>query len=352
MLYLASHQDPSKNNLHFITYVPSTLLQQFRHQGATVHDFNTMSIPSLIYKTVRLCREIQADVICTHFSRPLLTGFVTSRITGIPFIHNEHSSAAQRLGMGRHTAKVCLPYASAVVCNSEYTARSIEKDFGVREEKLQVIYNPVEDRKAQFTRADFRARLRIQDDEIVVGHVGGLIACRDQGTLIKAFATLYKAGIKARLVLIGEGPMKHYLVPMAGLLGVSHVTDFVGYTDQVGDYLQAMDIYVNPTLDEGFGIAVVEAMLAELPVVLADAGAHRELVRHNSDGVLYRGGDEHSLATALLDLASSDHDRSGIGKAARLSALERFRPQRYVAGYDAVMDNVLGNRTIASARNG
>lgn len=64
----------------------------------------------------------------------------------------------------------------------------------------------------------------------------------------------------------------------------------------MGDYLNAMDIYVNPTLDEGFGIAVVEAMLARIPVVLADAGAHPELIDDGHTGLLYPGGNSEALA--------------------------------------------------------
>lgn len=350
LLYLASHKGIAENKLHFVTYVPSTLSDKFEALGATVHKFDTMSIPSLIARTVRLCTEIQPDVICTHFSRPLLTGFVASRITGIPFIHNEHSSAAQRLGMGRHAARFCLPYASAIICNSAYTALSISHAFGIKSEKLNVVHNPVQERKALVTRTAMRARLNIGDHEILVGHVGGLIPCRDQATLVRSFATLYKSGIKCRLVIIGEGPMRHYLVPMVDLLGISPVTEFVGYTDEIGDYLQAMDIYVNPTLDEGFGIAVVEAMLAELPVVLADAGAHGELVKHNADGMLYRGGDESSLATALIELASSSQKRMALGKAARQTALERFHPKRYATGYDEVIAKVLRSEPLTGGQ--
>lgn len=345
MLYLAAHNDPAVNRLVFAPYmrVPlgRTLEPMFREHGATVLNFDTLSLWQLVRHVIAAARATHADVICTHFTRPLLAGFFASRFRGLPLIHNEHSSAHYRTGLGRRLAQLCLPFADAVICNSRHTAESIADVYRIAPDRLHVLYNPVEHRQLAQGREHVRGQLNFDAGDLVIGHVGGMIATRDQGTLLTAFREIQTQRPNTHLVLIGDGPMRGALVSLAGQLGISDYVHFIGYTAQVGDYLGAMDIYVNTTLDEGFGIAVVEAMLAGLPVVLADAGAHPELITDGVHGVLYPGGEDRCLAQQILELIDQPDKRSRLGDAARESARARFAPEHYVSGYDAIIDDVL-----------
>lgn len=345
LLYLAAHNDYAANHLVFITYQPSpsetTLEPMVRQYGASVLNLNTLSLWHLVRRIVAAARSARADVICTHHTRPLVAGFIASRIVGLPLVHNEHSSAAHRKGIGRRAAQVCLPFASAVICNSKDTAKTIACDYRIAPDKLRVLYNPVEARLVTQGRAELRERMNVKSDHVLIGNVGGLIGWRDQSTLLRAFARIFSTCQDVRLVIIGDGPMRQELKNLAKGLGVSDVVEFVGYTKHVGDYLNAMDIYVNPAVDEGFGIAVVEAMLAGLPVVLADAGAHPELITDGMHGVLYPSGDDTRLAHQILELIDQPDKRRRLGDAARETARARFAPEHYVSGYDAIIDDVL-----------
>jgi glycosyltransferase involved in cell wall biosynthesis len=118
---------------------------------------------------------------------------------------------------------------------------------------------------------------------------------------------------------------------------------FTGYTRAVGEYLSALDIYVNPTLDEGFGIAVVEAMLSKLPVILSDRGAHPELIVEGESGYLYRGGDAESLAARIKFLMEHPEKRIEIGTKACERAKDRFSPPSYVLNYLQMVEKILRN---------
>ena len=341
LLYLAAHNDRAANRLVFATYLSSPLRPAFELHGAPVLDFNTLSLWHLVRRIIATAREMRADVICTHFTRPLLAGFFASRLTARPLIHNEHSSAHYRTGWGRRLAQLCLPFADAVICNSRYTARSIAYAYRIAPDRLYVLYNPVEERQLSQPREHLREQLSFGAGDLVIGHVGGMISTRDQVTLLKAFREIQRQHPNSHLVLIGDGPLRGALELLAQQLCISDHVHFIGYTAQVGDYLAAMDIYVNTTLDEGFGIAVVEAMLAGLPVVLADAGAHPELITDGVHGVLYPGGDAMRLAYSILELIDQPEKRRRLGDAARESARARFAPQHYVSGYDAIIGDVL-----------
>lgn len=340
LLYLARHRDPSMRLL-FFCYTPSSLKDAFRECGVEVIEYGTINPVALVRD---LCREIkrhQADVLCTHFSRPLIVGCAAARIMGIPFIHNEHNSAAYRHGMAHHLAKLCMPRAQAVICNSHHTCGTIQKSYQLSDELMHIVYNPVETRAITRARAQVRQELGLRLEQPLIGHVGGMIPSRDQASLLRAFHGLRRRHPDAVLVLIGDGhPTRGKLEALTAELGMTEAVRFIGYTDRVGDYLDAMDVYVNPTLDEGFGIAVVEAMLAGVPVVLADCGAHPELVSDGESGLLYPGGDVEALRQCLEDLLADPMRRRALADRARERA-RLFAPQRYAVGYSEVVQSVL-----------
>lgn len=344
LLYLATYNDRSDNHLTFATYCASSLKDVFEEQVAGVVNLETLSVWRLAWKIARLSRSIEADIICTHYTRPLVAGFLASRLTGIPFIHNEHSSAYYRAGVAQRAAKLCMPFSRAIICNSNYTARTISEAYRIDRSRLRVLYNPVERRQCSVSRNEIRSAAQIEDGAVVIGHVGGMIDSRDQATLLRAFKAIQAKYPNSMLWLVGDGPLRRTLEKLANDLEIADNVSFLGYTDRIGDYLQGMDIYVNPTVDEGFGIAVVEAMLARLPVVLADAGAHPELVSSGKDGILYPPRDADGLAKTLMKLIDQPAWRDDMATNGQQSAQSRFAPQFYAKGYNDIVGEVLAGR--------
>jgi L-malate glycosyltransferase len=341
LLYLAKNARQVGLRLAFLCFRDSSLQPQFAQYDVPVRNEDTLAPHRLIPAIVAHARRINAQVICTHFSRSLLTGHVASRLMRLPHVHYEHSSAYYRKGVARLFSKYCLSGSDLVVCNSQHTADSLARLYRLPLDKLSVIYNPVEQRQITTDRESVRRSLGLGANDPLLGHVGGMIRNRDQRTLVKAFKRLWAFHPSARLILIGDGPERPALESLARSLDLGNAVVFLGYTDRVGDYLSAMDLYVNPTLDEGFGIAVVEAMLARLPVVLADRGAHPELVVDGASGLLYRGGDEYALSATLLDLLGDPEKRRSLGEAAFLRASTYFAPDRFAIGFCQLMERVL-----------
>lgn len=333
LLYLARHVDRKQAKLVFAHFRPSPLAHEFTHCGWEVRQIDTEAPIGLTRQIHQLARDCRADVICTHFTRSLLTGFVAAKWRHLPIIHNEHSSAHYRRGLGRALARLVLPWVDLIVCNSEHTRRSIQDCFSGTEGKLVTIHNPVEKRIASRLAQEMRAELGVGEDEILIVHVGRMIPERDQLTIIQAVHELRKTFSSVRLVMIGEGPQRAALELSTRAMGLEGSVRFIGNSNQIGDYLEAADIYVNSTLDEGFGIAVVEAMLSKVPVVLSDRGAHPELIVPGESGLLYEGGNSHALASQLGLLVGDPDLRRRMGDDGRRHAQRRFSPADYATRY-------------------
>jgi glycosyltransferase involved in cell wall biosynthesis len=354
LLYLAKHHDRSRVNLWFMTYQNSEFLPEFRRHGATVCEINSLSVWRIARQVAEVARRSNADVICTHFTRSLVVGYLAAEYLDLPFIHCEHSSAQYRKGIARRLTRYCISRAAAVICNSFHTARTIMAEYQISQDRLHVLYNPVENRECQCGRDAMRVRLNAGPNDFVIGHVGGMIATRDQGTLIRAFHEVHRIHENTRLIMIGDGPLRGGVENLVRDSGLSEAVQIVGYTEYVGDYLGAIDIYVNPTLDEGFGIAVVEAMLAELPVVCANAGAHPELITDGQHGLLYKAGDVTALSNALMALIHNPEQRRRMGVVAANSARQRFAPELYARGFEDIAKHVVvnhDNRVVSVSRS-
>lgn len=333
LLSLANFVDRQQARLVFLHFKPSAMADDFVKLGWEVHGIDTHSPLALTWGIQRIAKSCKADVLCTHFTRALIAGFTAGKLTGIPVIHNEHSSAHYRRGVGRVLSRMILPWVNLIICNSYHTRRSIQACYPSTREKLATIHNPVQERIPVRTRQDTRAELNVTNDEILVLHIGGMIPERDQLTLIQAFHDLKPTYPQIRLAMIGDGPIRLDLGSHIKMKGLENSVRFLGYCDEIGDYLQAADIYVNPTLDEGFGIAVVEAMLSSIPVVLSDCGAHPELVAHGETGLLYEGGNPNALASQLRSLIESPSLCRRLGNAGRIRALNHFSPHTYATQY-------------------
>ena len=341
LLYLVKHTNASMYRHIFLCYMPSSLKKEFEKHGVVVECLNSTSLLSIIKRAIRLARIYEVDVICTHFTRPLIAGFFAAKFRNLPIIHNEHSSANYRNGVGRYISRLILPRVEKVTCNSHYTMESVRRELAVPNNILEVLYNPVENRVCDKEKNELRSQLGLGKDDFVIGHVGGMIPQRDQKTLLLAFSELKRILPAAQLIMIGDGILRPQLEELSSKLAVRESVTFTGYTDKIGEYLTTMDIYVNPTLDEGFGIAVVEAMLASLPVVLADKGAHPELIENDVSGVFYRGGDSDSLLQKLKSLAQAQDLRIQTGALAKERALAKFHPKVYANSYYRIASEVV-----------
>ncbi len=175
---------------------------------------------------------------------------------------------------------------------SRLAAESLRRG-GARDEQIEVIPCAIELERIGTDRAAARALLDVEDGPPVLGCVGALSAEKGHEVLLEAAAKLDR---KPRLVFVGDGPLRGQLEARTRALGVE--LTILGWRDDVGRLLAGFDLYVQPSLSEGFGVAAAEAMAAGVPVIASRAGALEELL--DGAGWLVPPGDAEALRAAIF----------------------------------------------------
>lgn len=202
--------------------------------------------------------------------------------------------------------------------NSSYTRKRVIESYNINSEKIVVVHNGIElDFMSNVSlRKSKGGKLENNSDTYIVGTVCRFDSLKRIDRLLAAFAhfiSQYK--LKAKLFLIGDGPVRSSLENFAKDLGVDRYTVFTGYQENVSIWLRNLNVFVLPSEGEAFGLALVEAMLAQKPVIVfADSGGLLELVKDGKTGFIAK--NEKQLADILFTLYQNPGLRAKIGKEA------------------------------------
>jgi glycosyltransferase involved in cell wall biosynthesis len=144
---------------------------------------------------------------------------------------------------------------------------------------------------------ELRETYDIREEQFVVGCVARLVWQKDHATLLKAFAIYSPKNPKARLILIGDGPLRNQLLELARELGILDSVVFVGKVSNVREHLQLLDVFVLSSITEGFGLVLLEAMEAELPIIASKISVIPEVL--GDSGLLFETGNPRDLARMI-----------------------------------------------------
>jgi glycosyltransferase involved in cell wall biosynthesis len=192
------------------------------------------------------------------------------------------------------------------------TSREVEELIGLHAGSVRTIHNGVPD-------VDAEAAPRLTTGPIV-GAVGRLAFQKGFDLLLRAMRDV----TNATLVLIGDGEDRGQLQELARRLGVADRTIWAGWSDDVRAHVRSFDVFVLPSRFEGFPLAVLEALLAEKPVVATDVGSVGEAVITGETGLLVPPDDADALAAAIRQLLGDDQLRHRMGARGRRLVLSRF----------------------------
>jgi sugar transferase (PEP-CTERM/EpsH1 system associated) len=282
--------------------------------------------PDHIAELATLLRRVRPDVLHTHQIGALFYAGPAARRAGIPVVvHTEHGKQYASNWRRRLVGRLAGRYARRYFCVSADVAREVRDYRIVAPGKVAVVPNGIDvDRFARAEPADPGDGLGIQPGARVIGTVGRLTEIKRQDLLIRAFARVAARHPAARLLLVGDGPLRNALETLTTTLGVGDRVTFAGYRDRPERFLRLMDVFALTSRSEGMPLAILEAWASGLPVVASRVGGVPEVVADGRTGLLFPPGDEAALATHLERLLTDPVAARALGDAGRAEVREKF----------------------------
>jgi glycosyltransferase involved in cell wall biosynthesis len=192
----------------------------------------------------------------------------------------------------------------------------------------------------QFYQPEKRGAARLDlgfgPDHLVFGYAGRIEPVKLIDLLIRVFGDVHALHPNTRLVLIGEGGQRAELEQYTRQLGLADVVSWLGYRGDIPSMLAAMDVYVQPSHNEGLSLSILEAMAAGKPVIATDVGGIREVLTPSQNGLLVEPHSPEALFKSMTAMASQPDLRMLLGEAARKHVVAEFSLQKMVDAYGEI----------------
>lgn len=284
----------------------------------------------------RLIRRTRPDIVHTHTSKAGILGRWAAWLARIPvIIHTPHghvfyghfASFFSKLFL--LTEKLTAPVTHKLVAltrgeRDDYVSRRLFTD-----DRMKIIHSGVDIdsfMKVPVDGGEKRLELGIPEEAVVVGTVGWLLPIKNPAGLLEAMAPLLKNRPGLYLIFVGKGDLLPALKQKAFEMGVAGQVLFTGWRRDIPELMRVFDVFALPSLNEGMGRVVVEAMASGKPVVAGNVGGIPDMVRHGKNGFLVNPRDTAVLRTAIESLLDDAVLRDMMGKKGRETALQFSLP--------------------------
>ncbi len=309
---------------------------------------------ALLRSLTRLMRRGQYDVVQSALFHENVYARIAGRRAGVPVIICEETSTfpypslAGYLSLPVEFALARL--ATAVLPVSRASAEGLRRWLLLGPPRVIVLNPCVDAVRLQPTRgpAGVRAELGLSQSDLVVGTVGRLAPEKGTRYLLAAFREVARAIPSAKLLVVGDGDLRRPLQQLSRALGLEARVVWAGMRHDVGNLLQVMNVFAFPSLFEGFGLAVQEALWHGVPVVASALPGVKEMVTEDW-GRLVPPRHPRRLADALVTLLQDESLRARLGRAGREMARREFAPQRYVRRLEKIWRDALTRRGVLVA---
>ncbi len=316
--------------------------------GLSLRIMNT--IP-MILSLKKLIREINPDILHSHSAggyawMVMFTGFH-------PFVVTPWGSDVlidiQKSRTERFFTKFALRKADIITCDGENTIEAIT-NLGISPKKIRFITFGVDIKKFKpsWGKEEIRKKLCLSDSKIAVS-TRFLTPVHDVETLVRAVPAVLQKVSDAKLIIIGDGSQKEYLINLAKSLGAASAIDFVGRVsqDEMILRLQSADIYISTSLSEsGLAASTAEAMACGLPVINTDTGDIKLWIKNGQGGSIIPTKNPEVLAEKIICLLKNDEERMKFGKTNRKIIEQRNNYYVEMEKMEEIYKKVIRNRQV------
>jgi L-malate glycosyltransferase len=348
------------HDVHFITYAPPIRMNPndpriHFHQAAVVSyplfDHSPYTL-SLAVKMLEVFEAEALDILHVHYAIPHSVSALLARQMAaprrLPFITTLHGTDITLVGNNHNFLPIIrysIEQSDGVTSISRYLLERTVKEFDIKR-PIEVIPN--------FVNCDLYCRkpdpkLRAEwapNGEPILMHLSNFRPVKRILDAIEIFA-LVRAKMPAKLVMIGDGPDREPAEALARTRGLEKDILFLGQQNGIREKLGQADLFLLPSTLESFGLAALEAMACEVPVIGTNAGGMPEVVENGVDGYLVEPGDVKLAGKYAIDLLSRADRGREMGQLARINARKKFCANDVIPMYERYYEQVLAGSAVA-----
>lgn len=310
-------------------------LMRDRGQDVRILDSNP-SIPNfrLVFRLVKVLKHLRPDVIHTSGAEANFHGLLAAWLAGVQVRIGEEIGFPNHDWKWRFLFRITYSCAHCVIGISEAVKQKVVYLGEVAAAKVKVIYNPVDLKKRKFDDNPNRsAEIETENKRpFVFITTCRLVPIKNLERLIDAFSVLLRefGQTSLELWILGEGPLKESLIFKTEQLGIIDSVKFLGFQEDVFQFLNLADAFVLPSLSEGFSISLVEAMAMQLPCIATEVGGPAEIIRADT-GYLIDPHDQGDILAKMKHVVALPHsERRELGLRAKQDVESRFSTEKYV----------------------
>jgi N-acetyl-alpha-D-glucosaminyl L-malate synthase BshA len=344
------------DEVHVISYaLPSRL--SFLNSRLFFHEVITPRYPlfddyppyslALSTKMVEVARHSRLDVLHVHYAIPNAASAIMAREIvapqPLPVVTTLHGTDVTLVGNDPNyleTTRWGILQSDAVTAVSESLRRTTVEQLGIQN-RIDVIPNFIDPARFERARGLLGARRWAKAQERILIHISNFRPVKRVLDVVAVFERVLRQ-VPSRLLMVGDGPDRGKVEQYCRDHGICQAITFIGSLPLIEEVLVGADLFLLPSETESFGLAALEAMACEVPVIATAVGGIPEVVVHEETGFLYPVGDVEGMAAGALRLLAEEPLRQAMGTAARRRAVEVFSQEPVVKRYRAIYERVTG----------
>lgn len=344
---------------HTVHFISSALPTRLTELGEKVrfHEVEMMSYPlfehqpytlALATKMATVARAENLDLLHVHYAIPHSISAILARESikqrrYLPVITTLHGTDITLVGADRSYLPITrygIAQSDGVTAVSNYLKQTTIQVFDFDE--IEVIPNFIcADQYSRDEDSPLKNELAPDGEKLLV-HVSNFRQVKRPIDCVEILNKVLEKNIKTRLIMVGDGPEVSAVRYRAEQLGVQKSVSFVGKQDRIGDYLAVADVFLLPSEQESFGLAALEAMACEVPVIASRVGGLPEVVTDGETGYLSEIGNVEKMSRDTIKLLQDYNLSREMGKRARESATSRYSTclviPKYIEFYEKVLN--------------
>lgn len=300
-------------------------------------------------KLLPVIKKENIDIIHCNSRVTQVLGCLLSCFSRPPFVSTCHGFFKTRF-----SRKIFPCWGKKVIAISQQVKVHLIEDFNVKEEDIRVINNGIDIEKFpagggsvyggktqnEKRKIEIKKELGLKNG-LVVGIIGRLSDVKGHIYLIEAMKEVLEKNSEAQLLIVGEGRMKDEIINLIKKLDIEKQVVIILSVTDTAAILSIIDIFVMPSLKEGLGLSLMEAMAAGLAVIGSDVGGIKSLIQHNRTGLLVQPADIRSLSKAILELLDGSQQRKFLGDNAKEFIARNFSAEQMVDFTEKMYNEVM-----------